>query len=213
MLGGGVFVKHSTKSTVAQPQVDLTFLLFLSEVVEQPAGASNLMLQEALNATGAPFSGTLQLWSDTGPHFRSAENLFFYARKLCQARKQPIQIRWLAEQHGKSILDEMFAWTGTHRDGWLGKHAARFPICKERRYGASSEDGCCCSDAEGPKRAKMDCQKGRLPRKKGKCQTISVCTNLENNRNVMRSRTTSKRLCLQRCSTEFSQTAMTGAGC
>ncbi|CAJ1427156.1 unnamed protein product [Effrenium voratum] len=163
---GGVFVKHSTKSTVAQPQVDLTFLLFLSEVVEQPAEASNLMLQEALNATGAPFSGTLQLWSDTGPHFRSAGNLFFYARKLCQARKQPIQIRWLAEQHGKSILDEMFAWTGTHRDGWLGKHAARFPIYNIDDMAQALKTGAAAQMQKDPSGPKWIVKKVRYPERR-----------------------------------------------
>ena len=97
---------HTAKSSAAKPQVQMTFFLFLTDVVEQTAEASNLMLSEALNAAKVPENGVLQLWSDTGPHFRSAESLYFYARKLPQTRNQTIWTRWLGQQHGngKSIL-------------------------------------------------------------------------------------------------------------
>lgn len=125
---GGVFVRHAPSSTIECPKIDFTFLLFLTDVIEQTAEASNLMLQAALNACSVPTTGSLQLWSDTGPHFRSAENLFFYARVLPATRKQKVLIRFLGEQHGKSILDKMFGWTGTHSSGWLGKYARKQPI-------------------------------------------------------------------------------------
>ena len=151
---GGCLVQHTAKSSAAKPQVQMTFFLFLTDVVEQTAEASNLMLSEALNAAKVPENGVLQLWSDTGPHFRSAENLYFYARKLPQKRNQTIWTRWLGEQHGKSILDEMFGWTGVHRSGWLGKYVQTAPIynledmVKAFRKGAAAQVK---KDPKGPK--------------------------------------------------------------
>ena len=125
---GGVCAKHTANSTAACPQIELIFLLFVTDVIEQTAEASNIMLQRALDCLNLPTAGNLQIWSDTGPHFRSAENLYYYARALPASRKQNILIRFLGEQHGKSILDKMFAWTGVHSSGWLGKYAKRKPI-------------------------------------------------------------------------------------
>ena len=86
------------------------------------------MLREALREASVPVTGNLHLWSDKGPHFRSAENLYFYARVLPNERQQNVLIRWLGEQHGKGVLDQQFGLAGTHKHGWIGQFARESPI-------------------------------------------------------------------------------------
>ena len=125
--GGAVF-RHSETSSPAEPQLSTTYIFYVTDVVEQTAEASNLMLGEALKEVNVPTSGSLHLWSDTGPHYRSAENLYYYARTLPEQRKQKVFIRWLAEQHGKGVLDQQFGLSGTHNNGWIGMYARKHPI-------------------------------------------------------------------------------------
>ena len=149
-------------STAARPQIELIFLLFVTDVLEQTAEASNIMLQRALDCLNLPTAGNLQIWSDTGPHFRSAENLYYYARALPASRKQNILIRFLGEQHGKSILDKMFAWTGVHSSGWLGKYAKRKPIYDLDGMVRAFDAGRARASQERSRWAPMDRAKGSL---------------------------------------------------
>ena len=96
--------------------------------MEHTAEASDIMLAHCLRDCGVSKEGSLHVWSDCGPHFRSAENLHFYARTLVEKRKQPVLARWLGEQHGKGVLDQLFGISGTHLGGWIGQHALRQPI-------------------------------------------------------------------------------------
>ena len=125
---GGAVMRHAESSTAEAPRLQTTFVFYVTEVVEQTAEASNLMLAAALSETNVSKQGALHLWSDTGPHYRSAENLYYYARTLPKERNQKVFIRWLGEQHGKGILDQFFGVSGTHRNGWLGQYAAKKPI-------------------------------------------------------------------------------------
>ncbi|CAE6918052.1 unnamed protein product, partial [Symbiodinium sp. CCMP2456] len=142
---GGAVVRHHSSSTPAAPRLQTTIIFYVTEVIEQSAESSNIMLREALREASVPVTGNLHLWSDTGPHFRSAENLYFYARVLPKERNQNVFIRWLGEQHGKGVLDQQFGLAGTHKHGWIGQFAREGPIysiddmCKALQQGADRQ--------------------------------------------------------------------------
>ena len=148
---GGVCAKHTASSTEEKSfqRLSYVFLLFIADVVEQTAEASNIMLQTDLDCWNLPTTGTLQLWSDTGPHFRSAENLYFAAGVLPSTRKQ--NIRFLAEQHGKSILDKMFTWTGVHKMGRLAQKQPIYDVDAMRRAFEVGAKEQARKDPAGPK--------------------------------------------------------------
>lgn len=98
--------------------------VFITEILGQTAEASNWVLRELLRVCNVPCSGTWHLWLDVGPHYRPTENIHFYCRELCESIKEPMFVRYLAEQHGKGILDAMFAVSGSSKNGWLGCYAA-----------------------------------------------------------------------------------------
>ena len=125
---GGAVYKHAASSTAESPVLDVTFIFFCTSIIEQTAEASNKMLSKALELAKVSRSGCLWLWSDVGPHVRSAENAFFYLRHLPQTRQQPVKVRYLAECHGKGVLDAMFAVTGCSKSGWIGRYAAKHQI-------------------------------------------------------------------------------------
>ena len=79
---------------------------------EQTAEASNRMIDAVLATLPAPQpEDQLHLWSDCGPHFRSYENMAHH-RTLCTQRSQTVVCSFLAEQHGKNILDAAFGTVG-----------------------------------------------------------------------------------------------------
>lgn len=150
---GGAVYKHSASSTAESPLLDVTFIFFCTSIIEQTAEASNKMLSKALELAKVSRSGCLWLWSDVGPHFRSAENAFFYLRHLPKTRQQPVKVRYLAECHGKGVLDAMFAVTGCSKSGWIGRYAAKHQIdnvkdiVKALKLGASEQRA---KDPAGP---------------------------------------------------------------
>ena len=93
--------------------------MYLSEVREQNAEASNRMIDELLGDIEIPDAGVLRLWSDCGPHFRSAENLHHHLFQLCVKRKQTVNCSFLGEQHGKNMLDTAFGAVSR----WLDEQA------------------------------------------------------------------------------------------
>ena len=116
---GCCVLSHKPTSTVAKPDIQTTYPLLLNEVREQNAEASNRMLQEVIRECSVSTEGVLHLWADCGPHFRSAENLHHHMYDLCVKRKQVINCSFLAEQHGKNVLDSAFGALSR----WLGKQA------------------------------------------------------------------------------------------
>ncbi|CAJ1426258.1 unnamed protein product [Effrenium voratum] len=103
-----------------------TYLMLISEIREQTAEASNLMLEQVLAMANVSRAGCLHFFSDCGPHFRSAESLHHRVMQVCFQRKQTVRVNFLGEQHGKSLLDGAFGTTGMH--GWLGRYALKKPI-------------------------------------------------------------------------------------
>ena len=121
---GCCVLAHTSKSTAAKADIQVTYLLFLNEVREQNAEASNRMVDEVLRECEVSMEGNLHLWSDCGPHFRSAENLYHSMYDLCMKRQQVVNCSFLAEQHGKNVLDSAFGAVGR----WLQEQALTRPV-------------------------------------------------------------------------------------
>lgn len=86
------------------------------------------MLQKCMEDTNIDNNGTLHIWSDSGPHFRSAENLHFYTRQLPMNGKREVRVQWLGEQHGKGLLDQLFGQIGTQKNGWIARYVRKSPV-------------------------------------------------------------------------------------
>ena len=146
---GCCVLSHKPTSTVAKPDIQTTYLLLLNEVREQNAEASNRMLQEVIRECSVSTEGVLHLWSDCGPHFRSAENLHHHMYDLCVKRKQVINCSFLAEQHGKNVLDSAFGALSR----WLGEQALRRPVLSVQNLHeaiSAGADAAMKRDPQGP---------------------------------------------------------------
>ena len=100
----------------SQLQLRQTYHMLITEVREQTAETSNKMIDHVLGET-LNTEGDLHLWSDCGPHFRSSENLAHHL-SLAEQRKQTVTCSFLAEQHGKNILDSAFGQVGEWLEDW-----------------------------------------------------------------------------------------------
>ena len=74
--------RHKPGSTSENPKLAITYCIYVTDCLEQTAEASNFLLRQTLLDADVPQTGMLHLWSDCGPHFRSAENIHYYAREL-----------------------------------------------------------------------------------------------------------------------------------
>lgn len=74
--------QHASDSVAGSPKIFATYVIYVTDCLEQTAEASNRLLRQCLIDAQAPTTGALHLWSDAGPHFRSAENLHLYVREL-----------------------------------------------------------------------------------------------------------------------------------
>lgn len=75
---GSVVYTHALGSTAQSPKLQHCSCINLSEIREQTAEASNLMLDSALHHSSVSAAGSLLSFSDCGPHFRSGANLARY---------------------------------------------------------------------------------------------------------------------------------------
>ena len=116
-----------------------TYVMLLSEIREQTAEASNLMLDEVVKMVDVSTDGCLHLFSDCGPHFRSAESLHHHVMEFCFKRRQEVRVNYLGEQHGKSLLDGAFGTTGMH--GWIGEYAREGPVHTIQQLLEAFQDG------------------------------------------------------------------------
>ncbi|CAE8743686.1 unnamed protein product [Polarella glacialis] len=119
---GCVVIRHSPTSTAEKPELLQTNVLYIPDSGEQTAMAANFVLDQLLSDVDIHKTGVLHIWSDCGPHFRSAENLRHRCINLCKVRRQIVVVNFLAEQHAKNILDGIFGTTGLKK-GWLGQYA------------------------------------------------------------------------------------------
>ena len=101
-----------------------TFFLFVTENLEQTCEASIYMLSKLLHHNAMPRDKILHLWQDCGPHFRAAETLHYFSMVLPQQRKNRVTCNFLAEQHGKSTLDQMFGLASQ----WVRNYALKHNI-------------------------------------------------------------------------------------
>lgn len=120
---GSVVHRHAPGSSAARPKIFHEYFINLTEIREQTAEAANHMLASVMQDAAVAQSGTLRLFSDCGPHFRSGANLAHYA-DLCVQRRQQIHISYWGEQHGKSILDGAFGTLGA----WLREMSLQQPV-------------------------------------------------------------------------------------
>ena len=138
----GVCAKHTASSTEEPPQIEMCLLLFVTDVVDQTAEASNILLQTALGCVNLPLAPCN--FGTQGP-ICEAQRIYFAARVLPAAtRKQNISIGFLAEQHGKNGL------VRSRLAGWVG-------FCSGIRSGSER------ADSQRPCWTKMDCEEGVLP--------------------------------------------------
>ena len=91
----------------------------VGSVREQASEASNRMVDEAMQECSVLREGIVHMWSDCGPHFSSSENLHHHMYDLRMKRKQVISCSFLAEQHGKNVLDAAFGAVSK----WLDEQA------------------------------------------------------------------------------------------
>ena len=119
---GIVLFRHHPESTQQRPRLEQVNGMYLTEVREQVAETSNRLIDEFIKETDVSAQGDLRIFTDCGPHFRAAECLHHHAYGLCTSRKQRVHVNYLAEQHGKNILDSLFGTTGLG-GGWLGDRA------------------------------------------------------------------------------------------
>ena len=81
---GSVVYRHAPGSTAARPKIFHESFINLTEIREQTAEAANHMLASVMQDAAVAKSGTLRLFSDCGPHFRSGANLAHYADPCVQ---------------------------------------------------------------------------------------------------------------------------------
>ena len=125
---GIVLIRHSVKSTAARPDLERVYAMYLTEVREQVAETSNKLLTEFMKEVKVSTEGNIHLFTDCGPHFRASECLHHSMYKVAAARNQTLHVSFLAEQHGKSIIDSLFGVTGLIKGGWLGDWARTRPV-------------------------------------------------------------------------------------
>lgn len=111
------------------------------------------MIDNALSDCKVQKSGVLHLWSDCGPHFRSMENLANHL-ELARARKQEVRCCFLAEQHGKNILDAAFGAVSQ----WLSEHALKKPVHTVKQLVSAIKDGAAAAMKADPKGPKWHCK-------------------------------------------------------
>lgn len=122
--------------------------MYVTEVREQTAEASNKMIDAVLKECNVEATGVLRLWSDCGPHFRSSENLAHHI-ELCSARKQTVNCSFLGEQHGKNVLDSAFSVVSL----WLNNYAQKRPVHTVKQLVTAMQCGAqdtMRNDPEGP---------------------------------------------------------------
>ena len=70
------------------------YLMLLSEIREQTAEASNLTLDEVVKMVDVSTDGCLHLFSDCGPHLRSAESLRHHVMEFCFKCRREVRINY-----------------------------------------------------------------------------------------------------------------------
>ncbi|CAJ1352410.1 unnamed protein product [Effrenium voratum] len=86
-------------------------VVLVSEIIELSALFGSLCVLESLNHIQNLGSlDELILGFDTGTHFRSYENLYYFLYKIASEKKQQCRVNYLVEKHGKSMCDsEVFS--------------------------------------------------------------------------------------------------------
>ena len=125
---GGAVYKHAASSTAESPVLDVPSFssaqVSLSKLLKHQTRcwAKPWNSQRYLDQAACGFGATLDHMSV------QQRTHFFYLRHLPQTRQQPVKVRYLAECHGKGVLDAMFAVTGCSKSGWIGRYAAKHQI-------------------------------------------------------------------------------------
>ena len=162
----GIHFQHVMANDLRQ-----TYVILVNEVREQTAEASNTMIDEVLRLCAVSQSGVLHLWSDCGPHFRSMENLAHHL-ELCRKRHQTVTCSFLAEQHGKNILDSAFGAVSR----WLQNRALKKPVHTVQHLLEGIKEGAEAAVQRDPKGPAWKCHLINFGRYRAKKNL--VCTHL-----------------------------------
>lgn len=94
-----------------QGKRSVTAVVLVSEIIELSALFGSMCVLECLkDVRGIGSLDMLYLGFDTGTHFRSYENMFYFLFHVAKTHKQKCRLNFLIEKHGKSMCDaEVFS--------------------------------------------------------------------------------------------------------